>query len=57
MMSAAAASPKLAGDHRNEDANVVTDQKITNVGRWRHAVREYLARDEVRKRLKDLLEI
>ena len=50
-----AASPKLAGDYRNEDSKVITDEKITNVGRWRHAVREYLARDEVRKRLKELL--
>jgi pimeloyl-ACP methyl ester carboxylesterase len=50
-----AASPTLAGDYRNDDATVIDDQRITNVGRWRHAVREYFARDEIRKRLKSLL--
>ena len=52
-----AASPKLAGDYRNDGATVIDDQRITNVGRWRHAVREYFARDEIRKRLKALLGI
>lgn len=52
-----AASPKLAGDYRHEDGTVIDDQRITNVGRWRHAVREYFARDEIRKRLKALLRI
>ncbi|HVS09504.1 MAG TPA: hypothetical protein VMS76_06470 [Planctomycetota bacterium] len=52
-----AASPKLATDYRHEDRGVISDERITNMGRWRHAVREYLARDEVRKRLKKLLGI
>ena len=52
-----AASPRLAGDYRNDDQKVITDEKISNVGRWRHAVREYLARDEIRSRLKQLLGI
>jgi hypothetical protein len=52
-----AASPRLAGDYRNEDKKVISDEKISNVGRWRHAVREYLARDEIRSRLKKLLGI
>lgn len=52
-----AASPKLAGDYRNDGATVIDDQRITNVGRWRHAVREYFARDEIRRRLKQLLGI
>jgi hypothetical protein len=52
-----AASPKLANDYRHEDKGVITDERITNVGRWRHAVREYFARDEIRRRLKQLLGI
>jgi hypothetical protein len=52
-----AASPKLARDYRHEDKEVITDERVTNVGKWRHAIREYFARDQVRDGLKRLLNV
>lgn len=52
-----AADPKLANDYRLGGNKVVNDVRIRNVGRWRHAVREYLARDRLRDRLRKLLRL
>lgn len=52
-----AASPKLARDYRHDDTEVISDERVTNVGKWRHAIREYFARDQVRDGLKGLLNV
>lgn len=52
-----AADPKLANDYRLDNDKVVQDKRIRNNGSWRHAVREYLGRTQLRSALKKLLKL
>lgn len=52
-----AADPKLANNYRMSGAKVINDVRIRNVRVWRHGIREYLARDQVRDALRSLLGI
>ncbi len=49
--------PILANDFKQDDKEVVLDQRITNTGKWRHSIDKYLRRDELRKILAQQLGI
>lgn len=50
-----ALDPRLSGDYRLRGDERVRDVRVRNSGSWRHYIREYLARDQVRNTLKQLL--
>jgi pimeloyl-ACP methyl ester carboxylesterase len=52
-----AADPELGNDYRLEGDTVVNDVRVRNSGSWRHYIREYLARDQVRDALRGMLEM
>lgn len=45
----------LANDYREAGAEIVTDIKVTNSGKWRHDLTKYFSQDDLRKALSDAL--
>jgi pimeloyl-ACP methyl ester carboxylesterase len=52
-----AADPELANDYQWDGNHAVNDVRVRNSGSWRHYIREYLARDQVRDTLRRMLGI
>jgi hypothetical protein len=47
--------PNLANDYERDSASVVDDLREPNWGRWRHSISKYLAGEQLRARLAELL--
>ncbi len=51
------ADPKLANDFRNAGQARVRDAQVANAGWWRHSLVKYFGQPELRRTLRELLEI
>lgn len=53
----AGADPKIANDFCSNGSRRIQDISVTNEGAWRHSIVKYFMRDEVRKTIRDMLNL